>query len=138
MTDTDLAKEYGPHHDEVRSILGAVRHSTVDQQEQLAKVWQEVRPQIWKAHSVGGSVFIRDTVWYRAERLQTKGWINAWSELWASIITISTADQWAEPIRFALIATVGQDQLLGVEYQALVRPYESVFGTIKQQIEETK
>jgi len=131
MTDTDLAKEYGPHHEEVRSIFWAVERSTVEQQEQLAKVWQEVRPQIWKAHPSGGSVFVRDTAWYRAERLQAKGWTNAWSELWASISAISTADQWAEPIRFALIATVGQDELTSLDYQVLVRPFELVFGKIK-------
>jgi hypothetical protein len=135
---TDLEKKYGPHYEEVMSVLWTVRHSTVDQIEQLIKVWQEVRPQVWRAHPAGGSVFIRDTVWYRAERLQAKGWTNAWSELWASIITYPTADQWAEPIRFALIATAGQDQLLGVEYQTLIRPYELVFGTIKHQVEETK
>jgi len=131
VTDTDLAREYGPHHEEVKSILWAVRHSTVEQQEQLAKAWLEVRPQIWKAHPSGGSVFIRDTAWYRAERLQAKGWTNAWSELWASISAISTADQWAEPIRFALIATVAQDPLTSFDYQTLVRPFELVFGKIK-------
>jgi len=131
LTPKDREKKYGPHHEEVGSILWTVRHSTVEQQEQLAKAWLEVRPQIWKAHPSGGSVFIRDTVWYRAERLQTKGWINAWSELWASIITISTADQWAEPIRCALIATVGQDELTSLDYQVLVWPFKLVFGEIK-------
>ena len=131
MTDTNLAKEYGPHHEEVRSILWTVEHSTVEQQEQLAKAWLEVRPQMWKAHPAGGSVLIRDTVWYRAERLQAKGWINAWSEVWALIVTYPNSNQWAEPIRFALIATVGQDELTSLDYHLLVRPFELVFGEIK-------
>jgi len=131
VTDTSLAKEYGPHHEEVRSILWAVRHSTAEQQEQLAKVWQEVRPQVWRPHPVGGSVLIRDTVWYRAGRLKAKGLTNAWFEMWALINTYPNADQWAEPIRFALIATVGQDELTSLDYQVLVRPFELVFGEIK-------
>jgi hypothetical protein len=131
ISPTDLEKKYGPHHEEIRSILWTVRHSTVDQQEQLAKAWLEVRPQIWKAHPAGGSVLIKDTVWYRAERLKAKGWTNAWSEMWASIITYPKGDQWAEPIRFALIATVGQDELTSLDYQVLVRPFELVFGEIK-------
>ena len=131
ISPTDLQKKYGSYHEEVTSILWTVRHSTVEQQEQLAKAWQVVRPQVWRDHPAGGSVFIRDTVWYRAERLKAKGWANAWSEMWASISTYPTGDRWSEPIRFALIATVGQDQLSSEEYQTLVGPFESIFGKIK-------
>lgn len=127
---------YGPHHEEVEWILEKLHALTEPQRQALSEEWTIVSPKAWMPHSSGGRVWIRGSVFDRADRLDGKGWTNAWTDAHTILTGSPIEGGWTLPIYYALRATVTQDNLSHDDYTELVEPFVKVFGSIKQR-EET-